>query len=105
MRSASTRALIRFHRAAGARVALRANGIVGATVVFLFGVTAPAPDPLATIRATLLSIVAMDHPWFARGFVAAFCVALAGVGTPRITLGTTGWMRSLGASAAEHRRA
>src|SRR5262245_38303724 len=104
MRSA-TPALIRFHRAAGARVALRANGIVGAIVVFLFGVSAPAPDPLATLRATLLGVVAADRPWTARGMLAAFCIALAAVAAPRVTLGTTGWVRSLGASAAEHRRA
>ncbi|MEP7345293.1 MAG: hypothetical protein ABI877_08500 [Gemmatimonadaceae bacterium] len=98
----AARALIRFHHAAGLRVALRASAIVGAIVVFVFG---SAPEALATLRAFILGVVGFDRAWGSRAVFAGFCVALAAVAAPRVTLGTTGWMRSLAASAATQRRA
>ena len=47
-------ALTRFHWAAGARVALRANAMVLGTVIFVFG---SAPEALTTLRNFLLGIV------------------------------------------------
>jgi hypothetical protein len=97
-----TRALIRFHWGAGARVSLRANAIVGAAVVFVFG---SAPEALATLRAALLGLVAPGHQWSARLELAAVCAGLVSVASPRVTLGVNGWMRSLAATAAMNRRA
>ena len=54
------RALIRFHMAAGGRVALRANAVVAAIFVFIFG---SAPDGLATLRALVLGTVSSARGW------------------------------------------
>ena len=94
--------LARFHYGAGARVALRANGIIGASIVFVFGLDM---DALAHLRTMVLEIVARHAGWGARGLFAAICVVLAGVSVPRVTLGATGWMRSLPVSSATSRRA
>jgi hypothetical protein len=99
-----TRALIRFHWNAGARVSLRANAVVAATVVFLFG-SAPAPGALETLRATIVGLVSAGHHWTPRLELAAVCAALVSVAVPRVTLGVNGWMRSLAATGAMNRRA
>lgn len=101
-RNASTRLLVRFHWSAGARVALRANAMVAAIVVFLFG---SAPQALTVLRVTILQFVSRGEDWQARMEFAAICVALAGVAMPRVTLGATGWMRSLPVSGRSSRRA
>jgi hypothetical protein len=100
--SPTTRSLVRFHWRAGARVSLRANGIVGAMVVFAFGIE---DDALRRLHAAILELVARNHGWNVRLELAAICVALAGVAMPRITLGATGWMRTLPASSRANRRA
>jgi hypothetical protein len=100
-----TRALIRFHWNAGARVSLRANAVVGAAVVFLFGSAAPAPNALETLRATILGLVSAGHAWTSRLELAAVCAALVAVAIPRVTLGVNGWMRSLAATGEMNRRA
>src|SRR6185503_17589279 len=97
-----TRDLVAFHWRAGARVALRANAIVGATVVFFYGLEDEAPT---RIHAAILELVARRGTWNTRVTLAAICVALAGVAMPRITLGATGWMRSLAVSRTTSRRA
>ena len=99
-----TRALIRFHWNAGARVSLRANAVVGATVVFLFG-SAPAPGALQTLRATIVGLVSTGRQYAPRLELAAVCAALVGVAVPRVTLGVNGWMRSLAATGEMNRRA
>lgn len=86
--------------AAGGRVALRANAIVAATVVFVFG---QAPDGLPTLRRLVLGVVSSAAGWEGLEIFAAVCVALATAGLPRIMLGLSGWMRSLPASRAMHR--
>jgi len=96
------RALLRFHWRAGARVALRANGIIGAAVVFLYGLQDDAPT---RIRSTTLDLIARHSGWNARLKLTGICLALAGVAMPRVTLGATGWMRSLAVSASASRRA
>lgn len=98
----STRELVRFHLRGGARVALRANGVVGAAVVFLFALDM---DALVHLRVTLLELVARIPGWGARGELAGLCVVLAAAAMPRVTLGATGWMRSLPCSSATSRRA
>ena len=60
---ARIRMLIRFHMAAGGRVALRANAVVAAVFVFVFG---SAPDGLATLRT-------LGPPtWWLLGLIATF---------------------------------
>src|SRR6185503_13169395 len=71
-----TRDLVAFHWRAGARVALRANAIVGATVVFFYGLEDEAPT---RIHAAILELVARRGTWNTRVTLAAICVALAGV--------------------------
>jgi hypothetical protein len=95
--------LLRFHWSAGARVALRANAIVGGSALFFYGIL--APDGAATLRKTVLSIVAAGHEPSDRWLIAAFAIALAATAAPRVVLGASGWMRSLPSDAATHRRA
>src|SRR4051812_44244800 len=85
-------ALVRFHWAAGARIALRANAIVLGLVVFVFG---SAPDGLATLRAFMLGVVSPGRGIGSRAVLAVIALAFAGRVVPRIFLGTPGWMRSL----------
>jgi hypothetical protein len=92
-------ALIRFQMATGGRVALRANAIVAATFVFVFG---SAPDGLATLRALVLGTVSSARGWGVLAILAGVCLALASAALPRITLGSAGWMRSLPATRVEH---
>ena len=94
--------LVRFHLRAGARVGLRANGLVGATVVFLSGLR---DDALAQVRVAIFELVAPRGSWDTRLELAVICIALAAIAMPRVTLGTTGWMRSLPAPRADGRRA
>jgi hypothetical protein len=95
------RALFRFHMDAGARVALRANAVVGAAFVFTFGVA--APDNLNTLRLLVLGTVSTRRDWSVLAMFAGVCLALAGAALPRITLGLGGWMRSLPATRLENR--
>lgn len=89
-------ALVRFHWAAGARVALRANAFVLGSVVFLFG---SAPDGLASLRAFVLGVVAQQRSAGDRAILAVIAAAFAATAVPRVTLGATGWLRSLPADA------
>ncbi len=84
--------LVRFHWAAGARVALRANAAVLGVVVFVFG---SAPDGLATLRNFVLGVVASEHGGASRGVFAAIALAFAGTAAPRVLVGARGWMGSL----------
>ena len=93
---------VRFHWAAGARVALRANAVVLGVVVFVFG---SAPDGLATLRNFVLGVVASARGGASRGVLAAIAFAFAGTAAPRVLLGTRGWMRSLPATARDAWRA
>jgi hypothetical protein len=86
--------------ATGGRVALRANAIVAAMFVFVFG---SAPDGLATLRALVLGTVSSARGWGVLAIFAAVCLALASAALPRITLGMAGWIRTLPATRAEHR--
>jgi hypothetical protein len=88
--------------AAGGRVALRANAVVAAVFVFVFG---SAPDGLATLRTLVLGTVSSARGWSVLGIFTGVCLALAAAALPRVTLGFAGWMRSLPASRREHRYA
>ena len=94
--------MMKFHWAAGARVALRANAMVLATVVFVFG---SAPDGLATLRNFLLGVVTADRLPGSRLLLAAIAGAFAMTAVPRVTLGATGWMRALPVDARSSWRA
>ena len=96
------RALIQFQMATGGRVALRANAIVAAMFVFVFG---SAPDGLATLRTLVLGTVSSARGWGVLGIFASVCLALASAALPRITLGIVGWMRSLPATRLEQQGA
>jgi hypothetical protein len=97
-----TRALVRFLWRSGARVALRANGIVGASVVFVLALDI---DAVAHLRITILQLVGRGHGLDARSELAGISLALAALAMPRVTVGATGWMRSLPVSAGTGRRA
>lgn len=96
------RDLARFHYAAGARVALRANGVIGAAIVFVFGLDM---DALAHLRTMVLDLVARHTGSSTRALFAVVCVTLAGVSVRRVMLGATGWLRSLPVSSSTSRRA
>jgi hypothetical protein len=93
----SLAALIRFHWAAGARVALRANALTLGIVVFAFGWSAPAPQPMRVLRHFVLGVVARANApdQGPRMTLAGIAVALAIAAVPRVSLGGAGWMRSL----------
>jgi len=94
--------LIRFHARSGARVALRVNGLIAATVVFLFGLEL---DALDHVHRVMLQLVTVDPRDGARWLFAALAVASAAIAAPRVALGSTGWMGSLPVPAATMRRA
>jgi hypothetical protein len=85
-------ALTKFHWAAGARVALRANAMVLGTVVFVFG---SAPEALATLRTFLLGIVGAGNRSGPRMLLAAIAAGFAATAVRRVMLGANGWMRAL----------
>lgn len=87
-------ALIRFHWAAGARVALRANALTLGMVVFAFGY---APEALNVLRHFILGVVAVTQfpDEGARMTLAGIAAALAMAAVPRVSLGSAGWMQSL----------
>jgi hypothetical protein len=85
-------ALTRFHWAAGARVALRANAMVLGTVVFVFG---SAPEALTTLRNFLLGIVGVNSRSGPPMVIAAFGAAIAWTAVRRDMLCANGWMRAL----------
>ncbi len=83
-------------------MALRANAVVGATAVFVFGLQ---DHTMTRVRAGVLELVARHAGWGARIQLAVVCIALSGVATRRVTLGSRGWIRSLPVSRAASRRA
>ncbi|MEP6491149.1 MAG: hypothetical protein ABJF01_00635 [bacterium] len=88
------RSLFRFHWAAGARVALRANALTLGIVVFAFGY---APDALDTLRHYILKVVAATTG-SGRGqrlLLTAIAALLALAAVQRVSLGSRVWMRSL----------
>jgi hypothetical protein len=93
--------VFRFHWRSGARVALRANGVVGASVVFALALDMNA---IEGIRIRTIQLVSHGFGWGARAELAGLSVALAAMAMPRVTLGATGWMRSLPVSRADARR-
>ena len=96
------RALLRFHGGSGLRVAWRAGAMSLGALVFAFGMS---PDLLYTLQQFALS-TASARP----GGSGAVALAVIGLGfalqaVPRVTLGASGWVRSLPAARAAHRRA
>ena len=85
-------ALTKFHWAAGARVALRANAMLLGTVIFVFG---SAPEALTTLRNFLLGLVGVDNRPGPRMLVAAIAAGFAATAVRRVLLGANGWMRAL----------
>jgi hypothetical protein len=94
--------LFAFHRRAGARVALRVNGVLAAAIVFIYALDI---DVIAHLRLAILQLVSRGAGWTSRMQFAAICVALAAAGMPRVTLGSPSWLRSLPLSSATARRA
>jgi hypothetical protein len=93
--------VFRFHWRSGARVALRANGVVGASVVFALALDM---NVVEGIRIRAIQLTSHGLGWGARAELAGLSVALAAMAMPRVTLGATGWMRSLPVSRADARR-
>lgn len=87
-------ALTKFHWAAGARVALRANAVVLGMVVFVFGST-PGPDALNTLRSFLIGVAGTDRRIGPRILVAAIAAGFASTAVRRVMLGANAWMRAL----------
>jgi hypothetical protein len=95
-------ALLRFHLAAGARVALRtlvpvAVAVVAAAVMY--------GSPAVVIGAVVVLLYPASVSIGSAVLAAVVCVAIAASSAPRLTLGLTGWVRHLPASAVAHRRA
>lgn len=98
----TTAALLRFHLATGARIALRASVPLAAVFVVAVGLS---EEPELALRR-LAARVAADPPDAALALgLLALAVGLAGWASPRVTLGLGGWIRHLPASSAAHRRA
>lgn len=93
---------IRFHAAAGARVALRNSAAGTAVAIFMIGM---APEPRALLQAIAASTAqrGVRPSWL---FVLAmFGLLLARQARPQVAAGRTAWVRSLPVSARTQRAA
>ena len=96
------RATLRFHAAAGSRVALR-NSVIGTMVaVFVLG---SAPQPPGLLRPLARGIAGVEASPWALTIVAILGAALARQAMPQLSAGHAGWMRSLPVDGATRRRA
>jgi hypothetical protein len=99
---ASLRAALRFHAAAGARVALR-NSVIGTMVaVFVLG---SAPEPPGLLRPLASGVAGAESSPWALALVAVLGAALARQALPQLSAGHCGWMRSVPLDSATRRRA
>ena len=92
-------ALLRFHLASGARVAMAAAVPLAGAVTVVIGLQ---PSPARTVEQ-IVSAIAGARPSFA-GIAAlgALAFALALWAAPRVTLGSDGWIRHLPVSRIHH---
>ncbi len=99
---AALRATLRFHAAAGTRVALR-NSVLGTMgAVFVMG---SAPRPPGLFRPLSLGVAGAESSPWSLVIVAMVGLALARQAAPQLAAGHAGWLRSLAATRATHRRA
>jgi hypothetical protein len=101
-RRSGAAALVVFHLAVGARLAMRLFlpvMIAAASAVMLFG--GQAVQFLATVAALCFG---GDRGGGSAALVSACCVAGAATAAPRVCRGLDGWLRHLPATAAAHRR-
>ena len=99
--SSRTSSLFRFHLAGGGRVASR-NAIASISVIII--VLGSAPDPLLWLRFLALGVAGSgvgSGPLIGLTLIA---YALARDGVKRLTLGLSGWTRSLPVDGVQHRR-
>ncbi|MEP7381657.1 MAG: hypothetical protein ABI910_08220 [Gemmatimonadota bacterium] len=98
----SLRASLRFHAAAGARVALR-NSVIGTMgAVFVMG---SAPQPPGLFRPLASGVAGAESSPWSLTLVAILGAALARQAVPQLSAGYAGWMRSLPTSSVARRRA
>ncbi|MFL5581667.1 MAG: hypothetical protein ACJ8AO_14965, partial [Gemmatimonadaceae bacterium] len=105
MHQSPTYSLAAFHLRGGARAALRATGIGVAVAIFVIG---SAPEAAYTFRTIVLGVVGRARGITvpsARDWLAAGALVLALSGARRVTLGASGWLRSLPIDGASARRA
>ena len=99
--TSSVGALVRFHAAAGGRVASR-NAI--ATIGLIIIVLGSAPDPFVWLRFLALGVAARGAGSGPLIGLAAIALAIGREAVPRLTLGLGGWTRSLPIDGVQHRR-
>ena len=93
--------LFLFHAAGGARVASR-NAI--ATIGLIIIVLGSAPDPFVWLRFLALGVAGKGVPSGPLIGLVAIAFGLARDAVPRLTLGLSGWTRSLPVNGVQHRR-
>lgn len=99
---AAFRATLRFHAAAGTRVALR-NSVLGTMgAVFVMG---SAPRPPGLFRPLSLGVAGAESSPWSLAILAMVAIALARQAAPQLAAGHAGWLRSLATTRATHRRA
>lgn len=92
-------ALLRFHLASGARVALTAAVPLAGIAVVAVGLQ---ENPGRSLERLATSIAGRPISLFAISALSALAFGLASWATPRVTLGSTGWIRHLPLSRAQH---
>jgi hypothetical protein len=97
------RALLRFHLAAGARLAMRA--LVPALAATVGGGFLLGTDFLTSIAHVLFGGGSDGSRGGSSLLLAALCLGAAAVAAPRIRRGADGWLRHLPLRAVDHRRA
>ncbi|HEX4824138.1 MAG TPA: hypothetical protein VFV19_07475 [Candidatus Polarisedimenticolaceae bacterium] len=95
-------ALVSFHAASGARVAMRAAVPLAGAITVTIGLT---PNPYGSLRAIVAETAAPRASVSFDVAAAALAFSLAAWAAPRLTSGAEGWMASLPAGAASRRRA
>jgi hypothetical protein len=92
-------ALLRFHLASGARVALAAAVPFAGVAVVGIGLQ---ENPARFLEQIATSIAGRSMSWFAIAALSALAFGLASWAAPRVTLGSAGWIRHLPLSRAQH---
>jgi energy-converting hydrogenase Eha subunit E len=95
-------ALLRFHLAAGARIALAAAVPLAGIAVVAVGMQ---ENPAGALEQIARSIAGPAPSLGAVGALSLACLGLALWAAPRVTLGSDGWIRHLPLSRAQHRLA
>jgi hypothetical protein len=92
-------ALLRFHLASGARVALAAAVPLAGMAVVAIGLQ---ENPARSLEQLATSIAGRSFSWSAIAGMSALAFGLASWAAPRVTLASAGWIRHLPMSRTQH---